>query len=105
MGSLLTATSLLSHRQVGGLYCILICPRGSASQKSAGMTKFDTPNSRSDETGYRHIAGKAAHPIRRFRGKGGIAACDTALSRDAPRTRMLPCSLSTRKPGRILVSN
>lgn len=68
------------------------------------MTKFDTPNSRSDETGYRHIAGKAAHPIRRFRGKGGIAAGDTALSRDAPRTRMLPCSLSTRKPVRILVS-
>lgn len=76
---------------------IPICPRVSASLTFA---KFDRLNSRSDET----HCWEGGHPIRRFRGRGGITAGDTALSRDAPKTRMLAGSLSAKKLVRILVS-
>ena len=68
------------------------------------MARVDTLNNRSVETGDRHIAGKVATKYDDLGERVAYTAGDTALSRDATRTRMLAGSLSTKKLVRMLVT-
>jgi hypothetical protein len=76
----------------------------SVGRKFIVITRFDTLNSRSQETEDRHIAGKAATQYEDFGERVAYTAGDTVLSRDATRTRILAGSFSTRKPVSMLVT-
>jgi hypothetical protein len=76
----------------------------SVGRKFAVITRFDTLNNKSDITGDRHIAGKAATQYDDFGERAAYTAGDTALRRDAARTRILAGSLSTRKSVSMLVA-